>query len=126
MKDTLTKLRALVNMKSTLVEAIRADLESALAKNTELEYAFQVICRQNVKLVDENVSLKAAEARLLKDNQDLVAQLEQAQWWKAQDEEMARREAEERANEIEHHVDVEVQNAQEAALQLEEEDDIPF
>ena len=37
MKDTIAKMRALVSMKSTLIEALRSDLEAAARKITKLE-----------------------------------------------------------------------------------------
>jgi len=38
MKDTIAKMRALVSMKSSLIEALRADLEAALRKVTRRDY----------------------------------------------------------------------------------------
>jgi len=53
MKDTFTKLRALISMKSCLIEALRSDLASAAAKIDVLTDANRALCRQNKQLIKQ-------------------------------------------------------------------------
>ena len=66
-KDTIEKVRALVSMKTALIDALRGDLETAAQRITHLEAK-----------IDELESV-------------LRFQHENA-WWKTQDEEMSREE----------------------------------
>ncbi len=59
MKDTFTKLRALISMKSCLIEALRSDLASAAAKIDVLENANKALCRQSTQLVRRHQVLQA-------------------------------------------------------------------
>jgi len=91
MKDTLTKLRALISMKSCLIEALRADLAAAAAKIDVLTDANQALCKQNSWLIQRQQQLfssldtiKEEQRVLLRDNQELVKQMEE--WWAQQDD----------------------------------------
>ena len=53
MKDTFTKLRALISMKSCLIDALRSDLASAAAKIDVLTDANHALCRQNKQLIKQ-------------------------------------------------------------------------
>jgi len=72
MKDNVIKLRALVSMKTQLLNVLMEDLAAERAKCDELTAANEVLSREVVMLRRENDP-----------------------WWRAQDEELARREAEE-------------------------------
>ena len=52
MRDTITKVRALADMKTALINALRADLEALLAK-------YERKCAQNELLSIQNVALSA-------------------------------------------------------------------
>ena len=139
MKDTLKKLRALLDMKGHLIEALRIDVAHAAGKIDVLQDNNAILVRQNKQLIQRLQIIEDEQRLLLKDNQDLLkhsenlvskleatqAALDDAQWWKALDDEMSRKEAEERADEIKHHIEIEVQNAEDAAAQ-ELDEDIPF
>jgi len=91
MLDTIKKMRALVSMKTTLIEAIRADLAQALAKIDVMQDVISQLNNRIRKLETENQQLR--------DQADPL-------WWQTLDKEMGRREAEERNDEV--HIDVDV------------------
>ena len=76
MKDALVKMRALVSMKTCLIHALRADLESALAKYEEVKLANELLSHEVIRARDEIRRLNA--------------QLEP--WWKHLDETMQAKE----------------------------------
>ena len=92
MKDTLIKLRALLSMKSHLVEALRADLAAAAAKIDVLTDANQALCKQNRWLINQLNTIKEEQRILLRDNQELIKQMEE--WWSQQDKDKGWIEAE--------------------------------
>ena len=72
MKDTLAKMRALLDMKTCLLNVFRADNKALKAKCEELQTALDVVSKE------------------------LVILRQQAEpWWKAMDDELSRLEAEE-------------------------------
>lgn len=116
MKDTINKVRALLSMKSSLIHALNADLEAALAKVEVIRDANDVLLAQNKQLIAERqIFMDLSQAldtevwnRWIAENSPL-----KSPWWFDQDsdagwvdEQLARMEAEERADEI--HVDVEL------------------
>lgn len=73
MLDTINKMRALVSMKTTLINELRSDLRTAESRITRLEGGIDQLHTQNVDL------------------QCRVAELEQEQaWYNEQDKEMER------------------------------------
>lgn len=96
MKGIWVKLRTLVSMKNRLIEALRADLESALCMNDELQEANNVLSREVIRLRDE---------------------LKETDWWRPMDRDMEQQEFEERSDEI--HIDY-------IPTRHKDTDDVPF
>ena len=78
MIDTISKMRALVNMKTTLIAALRSDLEATINKVMRLETRVESITTHNTTLIHKVADLRKRVDEL---------ELEQA-WWQAQDKEM--------------------------------------
>ena len=90
MKETLNKVKSMLNMKSALLKALQKDLEDALNKLDRAEITISHLKTDLVLERDRTDEIAAKYFRLQFVNEDLKMQLERAkkdaEWWREQDE----------------------------------------